>query len=246
VKGTLLHNLSLVDILTAPNHQVLNDYHQLILGREDEYLLYFDTYPNLISTYTVEDILTIKRNESDLIRIGIMADPSMTEDLKTIETPLKELQRRFKGKIELILYGLSERTARKLGIFKDIDITYEYPVSYTEHHHRLNNLVLDIGFIPMLDHSYNHSSRALNRWLDFAVLRIPVVMSAIPPFTQIIEDGNNGFIANDTNVWIERTEALIGDAVLRARIGYEAFRTAWGKFSYTQSALDRLRNVFLK
>jgi len=246
LKDILINNLSEVDILSAPNSPLLNYYEELIQKHDDEFLLYFEHFPNLLSNFSFEEIKQIKRNSTDKVRIGLILDASQGNDLKMIEKPITLLLEKHKDKIELIIFGWSKKVAEQYGgVLNDLRITYEKHVPFHEYHYKLNDLMFDIGLLPFADNSFNTSGRAFNRFLDFSAFMVPVIASNIIPFKKIITDGENGFIAKTEEDWINKTGELIADIQLRKDIGNTAFKTVWEKFSYTQKALQRLKNVFI-
>lgn len=244
-KEMLITNLSKVDILTAPNNPILNFYHDLVQKREEEFLLYFERFPNLLSNFTYEERPNINRNKGSKVRIGIILDASQGNDLKTIEKPLAALLEKHKDKIEIILFGWSKKIADQHEILKDLRITYEKPVPFQEYHNRLNSLAFDIGLLPFMNNSFNVSGKTLNRFLDFSANMVPVVAPRIIPYEKIITDGENGFIAANEDEWISKADQLINNAQMRTDIGNFAHKIAWEKFSYTPKVIQGLKNIFI-
>jgi len=112
---TLIGNFSKVDILSAPNSPILNFYNDLVEKHNEEFLLYFERFPNLLSNFTFEEIGQIQRNTTDKVRIGLILDPSQGNDLKTIEKPITSLLEKHKQNIEIVLFGWSKKTAEQYG-----------------------------------------------------------------------------------------------------------------------------------
>ncbi len=245
LKEMMIRNLSKVDILSAPNNPILNFYNELVQKHEEEFLLYFERFPNLLSNFTFEEISQISRNTTDKIRIGIILDASQGSDLKTIEKPVIALLEKHKQGIEIILFGWSPKIAEQYGILKGLRITYEKPVPFYDHHSKLNSLAFDIGLLPFADNSYNTSGKSFNRFLDFSVNMIPVVAPNMLPLNKIIKDGENGFVASSEEEWISKTDQLIANVQLRKEIGNNAFKTVWENFSYTPKAIQRLKSIFI-
>lgn len=244
-KKILVSNLSKVDILSAPNNQILNYYNDLVQKHDEEFLLYFERFPNLLSNFTFEEITQIQRNSTDKVRIGIILDASQGNDLKTIEKPISALLGKHKDKIEIIIFGWSKKIAEQYGVLNDLRITYEKPVPFLDYHQRLNSLAFDIGLLPLTDNTYNTSGRSLNRFLDLSANMIPVIAPNLLPFKSVIKEAENGFIADSDEDWINKADQLITNAQLRKGIGNNAFKTAWESFSYTPKAMQRLKSIFI-
>ena len=245
LKDTLIDNLSKVDILTTPNNQILSFYHGLAQKHEDDFLLYFEHFPNLLSNFTFEEITEIRRNATGKVRIGIILDPSQGNDLKTIEKPIISLLDKYKEKIEPVIFGWSKKIAEQYGILKDLRISYEKPVPFHEYHSRLNSLAFDIGLLPLVDNSFNTSGKSFNRFLDFSANMIPVIAPNLLPFNKIIKEGENGFIASSEEEWFSKIDQLISEEQIRKEMGNNAFKTVWENLSYTPKTIQRLRNIFI-
>ena len=239
------NNLSLIDILSGPNDSLLKYYHDILHKEEKAYRLYFECYPNLISSLTFADIERIKQNKGEKIRLGLLTDSSRVEDLRTIEAELISLLRRNSGKIELVVFGLTAELAEREDIFKGAPIIYEKPVLFTQFHKKLNDLTIDIGLLPFFDNPFNSTGNALNRFLDFSAFMIPSVVPNISPFNKVIENGENGIIAETGRDWFNCIQELIDDAQARKEIGRNAFKTVWQNFSYNTKTIKRLENIFL-
>jgi SAM-dependent methyltransferase/glycosyltransferase involved in cell wall biosynthesis len=79
-----------------------------------------------------------------------------------------------------------------------------------------------IGLIP-LDNSRFSSCKSPIKYFDYSLGGIPSICSALPPYSDVIQDGANGFLCQNTSqAWIEHIEALVTDALLRQLLSREA------------------------
>jgi glycosyltransferase involved in cell wall biosynthesis len=62
-------------------------------------------------------------------------------------------------------------------------------------------------------------------------LGIPTMCSPVGVNTEIIQDGENGFIADTEDEWVEKLAQLIRSSELRQRIGLAGRRTVEQKYS---------------
>ena len=60
------------------------------------------------------------------------------------------------------------------------------------------------------------------KYVEAAPLGVPIVASRIEAFEYAIRDGENGFLAGDTDEWVEKLERLLSDQALRRHIGEAA------------------------
>jgi hypothetical protein len=243
-KHTLLNNLALVNLVTAPNSMIINYYNNLAQQSDQKFTFYSEYYPNLISNFAYEEAPEIFRNSGNKIRIGLILDASFPEDLATIESALKEILEKHTN-AELVIYGWSDKIRVRSKLLQGVGVKYEPVVSTTAFPACLNKMTIDIGIIPYVDNVYNHCGRAFNRFLDFSGLMIPSVMPAIPPFKKIITDGENGFVASSSEEWFIKITKLIQDGQFRSNMGREAFRMVWQTYSYNNpKSLQKLKEIF--
>ena len=88
----------------------------------------------------------------------------------------------------------------------------------------------DIGIMPLPDDKWSKGKCGLKA-LQFMALGIPTMCSPVGVNTDIIQDGENGFIADTEDEWVEKLAALIRSSDLRDRIGLAGRRTVEQKYS---------------
>lgn len=244
VRSVLVKNLALVDILTAPNNAILNTYNQLVVESEKQ-LKYTMQYPNLTSRFSFEEVNPIFKNSGEKIRIGLLLDGSLPEDLATIEKVLIELMQENQNKIDLVIYGWRHKVTLNANLLVGLKVQYVPIANTMDFPMILNKMVIDIGLIPFVDNNYNRSGRVFNRFLDFSAMCIPSVMPAAPPFLKRITDGETCFLASTPEEWKAKITRLINEPQLRTDIGQAAQRELWERYSYTNvKAVQRLTEVF--
>ena len=79
--------------------------------------------------------------------------------------------------------------------------------------------------------------------LQYMALEIPSIMSPIGVNSEIIENGKNGFLAENEKEWIEKLTLLIEDKNLRKKIGANGRQTVIEKYSVI-SQKDNYINYF--
>lgn len=79
-----------------------------------------------------------------------------------------------------------------------------------------------IGLIPLDDSVFNRCKSAI-KYLDYGVAGIPSVCSNIPPYSDVITHGKNGFLCpEDAGAWFEAIKQLSTSALLRKKIARAA------------------------
>lgn len=67
--------------------------------------------------------------------------------------------------------------------------------------------------------------------LQYMALEIATIMSPVGVNSDIIRDGENGFLASTTEEWVEKLSQLIEDEDLRKKIGKAGKKTVEKDFS---------------
>lgn len=93
----------------------------------------------------------------------------------------------------------------------------------------------DIGIMPMPNNEWTKGKCAFKAIL-YMSMAIPCVCSAVGVNRQIIIDGENGFLADKEDEWIEKLFRLIKDAQLRKKIGEAGRKTVEVKYSLKVNA----------
>jgi len=102
----------------------------------------------------------------------------------------------------------------------------------------------DIGIMPLPDDSWSRGKCGMKA-LQYMGMGIPTVCSAIGANTEIINEGENGFLADDKAQWLSKLKMLLHSVELRSRIGKAGRRTVEQKYS-AQIQAPRLFQVFGK
>jgi glycosyltransferase involved in cell wall biosynthesis len=94
---------------------------------------------------------------------------------------------------------------------------------------------VDIGVMPLPDDAWSKGKCGLKA-LQFMALGIPTICSPVGVNTEIIQDGENGFIAALEDEWIEKLGRLLRSADLRERLGRAGRATVESKYSANTQA----------
>ncbi|MBI1976033.1 MAG: glycosyltransferase family 4 protein [Candidatus Omnitrophica bacterium] len=88
----------------------------------------------------------------------------------------------------------------------------------------------DIGIMPLPDDEWSRGKCGF-KLLMYMALGIPTVSSPVGVNTEIIKDGENGFLAASGEEWIKKLSLLIADPSLRQRIAAAGRKTVEEKYS---------------
>ena len=89
---------------------------------------------------------------------------------------------------------------------------------------------IDIGVMPLPEDRWSKGKCGLKA-LQFMALGIPTVCSPVGVNTDIIQDGENGFLAGTEDEWVDKLSRLIRSHELRQRLGQAGRATVEQKYS---------------
>jgi glycosyltransferase involved in cell wall biosynthesis len=101
----------------------------------------------------------------------------------------------------------------------------------TRDKHFENVASVDINIAPLEIGNPFCESKSELKFFEAGIVGVPTVATATQPFFEAIEDGIDGFVAADSEQWIEKLEKLIHDEELRRSMGENAREKALGKYT---------------
>ena len=82
----------------------------------------------------------------------------------------------------------------------------------------------DINIAPLEKTLFNDAKSNI-KYLEASIFKLPTIASNVSEYTAVIKEGENGFLAKNTQEWIVALKKLIDDANLRNSIGENAYQT---------------------
>jgi len=172
--------------------------------------------PNLIdfSFYSKESM--VKKE----VRIGYQCGASHYEDLYSVRNVIKEVLKR-NDNCKFVYLG----DVRFKNLFQEIPTKrFEFHgwVQHITYPYVLKLLNLDIGICPLVDNEFNRNKSAL-KYFDYSAVGAATVADNIPPYSPIIQSGENGFLASNEKEWIEALDSLVKDKKKRINMSKKAY-----------------------
>ncbi len=94
---------------------------------------------------------------------------------------------------------------------------------------------LDIGLYPLVEDSWSIGKSGFKA-IQYMACGVPVLASPVGVTRDLVRDGENGYLAADENVWVDRLSALLDDAVLRESLGGQGRADVEQRWSLTVHA----------
>lgn len=153
--------------------------------------------------------------------IGWSGSISTVKHFEAFVPTLKKLKAKYGNKISFKLLGEPGYVNSDLGI-KGEKWSAETEVD------ELNKM--DIGIMPLPDDKWANGKCGL-KGLTYMACGVATVMSPVGVNKEIITQGQNGFLANNEEEWINYLSQLIESKELRIRLGEEGRKTVMEKYS---------------
>lgn len=151
--------------------------------------------------------------------LGWTGSYSTLQHLATINEPLKRLARKFRFKLRVITSG----TFSLEGV--DIELIQWSSRTEAEDLHPI-----DIGLMPLPEDRWSRGKCGCKA-LQYMSLSIPAVCSPTGVNSEIVQNGENGFLAATEEEWEDRLSLLLRSPDLRRKIGAAGRMTVEEKFS---------------
>ena len=105
---------------------------------------------------------------------------------------------------------------------------------------------LDVGLYPLMEDPWSLGKSGFKA-VQYMACGVPPVASPVGVVTEIVTDGENGFLAADEDRWVDRLERLLDDERLRRRLGERARADAverWSLAAHASRFVEVVRGAF--
>ena len=172
-----------------------------------------------------------ERLKKDDVILGWIGSPTTTPYLELLRVPLVELGKRYPH-LKLCLIGAAHFE------FDGLPVIHKPWALDTE----VNDLRgFDIGLMPLPDDDFTRGKGGY-KLLQYMAMGLPVVASPVEINAELVDDGENGFLANTSDEWVRFLSRLIDDVDLRWQMGQMGREKMEQDFSLRQSS-QRLFDV---
>lgn len=190
--------------------------------------------PNVVIVPTTIDTNHYTNNYGSIERpvcIGWSGSFSTTVHFETCVEALKVIKNKYGSRVSFKVIGDGNYRNAELGIVGD---------PWVEKTEVQDLRLIDIGIMPLPEIEWAKGKCGL-KGLQYMALSIPTVMSPVGVNSEIIQDGINGFLAADTQEWIDKLSLLVESKELRMQMGARGRETVVEKYS-----IEAVKHSYLK
>lgn len=119
-----------------------------------------------------------KKEKPMKYRIGIIASSMHLTDINYIKGVLVDILKKHGDDAELFIIGF-DGVHKGKNYLKNIDFTYIPRISIFEYYQRIKDLSLNMALMPAKNNMFNRTSKNYIKYMEFAQLNIPVIMSNV-------------------------------------------------------------------
>ena len=178
----------------------------------------------LIRNYCTPMSLPIKKIKSQgIITIGYLGSRTHVRDLLLIKDAIISLKEKLQNNDILIKFEVIGITNSADNWYDEIKIPNGKGYFNEFMPWLKENAKWDIGVAPLEDTYFNKAKSEL-KYIEYTALGIPTVCTDIEAYNGVIKDGVNGFLAKNTEEWVEKLEKLVINKNLRKKIHNNALR----------------------
>jgi glycosyltransferase involved in cell wall biosynthesis len=156
-------------------------------------------------------------------RIVWIGSPSTVKYLAELQPALTSLAQRF------------QFTLRVVGAKLDMPGVDVECVPWTEDTEVASIFQCDVGIMPLSDSPWERGKCGY-KLIQYMACGLPVVASPIGVNTQIVRDGQNGFLAEGSDAWVAQLAQLLSDPILRETMGMAGRQDVEEKYCVQQLA----------
>jgi glycosyltransferase involved in cell wall biosynthesis len=202
-----------------------------------------DVLPNGCDPQDWEGLET-KKHDDGFIRIGYAGGVSHNQDLELVKPAILEILRKYPN-VRFEILGAYDKPAalQMLSEFADVSDRIQFfagTPSWQGYPQALASMGWDIGIAPLIRDEFNESKSHI-KWMEYSLLKIPTVASAVYPYkefiqgTPVIEQGKTGFLVKTATpeYWVNYLSDLIEQPELRKQIGHQAYDAVTRNWAYS-------------
>ncbi len=145
--------------------------------------------------------------------------------VRLLERVFQELSRRYRIRLKLVT-----RPDKKPFAIKGVPVQL---VPWSRENEVREMEEFDIGMMPLPDDEWVRGKCGF-KLLQYMAMGIPSVASRLGVNSEMVEEGIDGFLANEPEEWVEKLSQLIEDSNLRCEMGGRAREKAVEKYSLSR------------
>lgn len=174
------------------------------------------------TTIDLDEYRSTKAHQaSAVVTIGWTGSHTTIAYFELLKPVFLRLKAKYGDRLQFSLIGDSQYQDESLGIVG---------LPWRESTEASDLLKFDIGVMPLPDNDWTKGKCGC-KGLQYMGVGIPAVMAAVGTNMEIVQSGQNGFLARNEEEWFEQLSSLIDSDSLREKIGNEGRKSLEKRYS---------------
>lgn len=225
----ILQAINEVDLITVAT-PVLHDFIQT-----------FNKNVRIIPNYLNDNFWSLRepdgpKTDSEIVTIGYMGGNSHQPDIQMLTPVLLKLISENEKNVQLSFWGIEPPDI--INPYSRVGWVPAKSNSYIDFANYMQTQNADIVISPLCDNYFN-SCKSPIKFLEYGALGIPGVFSNLAPYSSVITNGVNGFLASNSDEWGYYLQRLIDDPQLRKTIATNAQETIKDKWLLSKNSNEQ-------
>ncbi len=185
--------------------------------------------PTTIDTEEYQKLVVPKNDHS--VCIGWSGSVTTIKHFENAIPCLQVLKKKYGDKISIKVIGDSKYKNEELQVVG---------LDWNKKDELIELSKMDIGIMPLPDDEWAKGKCGL-KGIQYMALEIPTIMSPVGVNSEIIQDGENGYLASELNEWVDKISTLVDSAELREKLGKKSRATVVDKYSIESQKQNYLK-----
>lgn len=174
----------------------------------------FSIMDTMVSKQALIPLEKIERNkDNQKVKIVFAAGANHEKVFNDYIAPvIPLLAKECKKQLSFTFFGVHPELSMSV---KNVEVEYIGAMPLLEYRKKIQEGKYDIGLAP-LEHNDFTQYKYFNKFIEYTIAGTSAIYSKVPPYTLVIEDGKNGFFAeNTTESWFKVLKTVIENDDLR-------------------------------
>lgn len=199
-----------------------------------DYALKYNSRVEIIpSTINLDYYKISKKPATEKVLIGWSGSLTTIEHFKVIIPVLEKVKAKYGDRVAFKVFGVSDYVHEGLGITG---------IQWTPQNEVSEICTFDIGIMPLPDNKWTKGKCGM-KGLQYMALEVATIMTAVGVNKDIIQEGENGFLAITDEEWFEKICLLVESKELREKFGKAGRLTIEQHYS-SQALREKYVNLF--
>ncbi len=164
-------------------------------------------------------------DKQEQVTIGWIGSAKTLKHLEIVAQPLDYLAQKYPSMVFRIIGFANSKN--EIPHFNNLPLELIPSIPYKDVPHAISKF--DIGLMPLIGDEWD-KGKCAGKALEYMAAGVPCVASDFGENPFVIKDGDNGFLANSEDDWVEKIELLILNPDIRKEVGIQGRETVLQSF----------------